>query len=268
MTSLAEKVVLGRSGFRVSRLGIGSSFGVSERACRKAFDAGVNYFFWGSVRSPAMATAIRHIAHTQRDDLVVVVQSYARSLLVRRSLEKGLKKLGLDSADILLLGWHDEPPSERLMDAVEELRTRGLFKCLGVSSHHRPLFQTLADDIRFGVFHLRYNAAHPGAETDVFPYLGSDSPGIVSFTNTRWGDLLKQKNMPMGCTAPSATDCYRFALSNPYVHVATCGPKSDEEMDIALKAIDLGSMEPDEMERMRTIGKHVHGIRSFMTRFT
>lgn len=48
MTTFEEKVSLGRSGLHTSRLGIGSSFGVSDRACQKAFDHGVNYFFWGS----------------------------------------------------------------------------------------------------------------------------------------------------------------------------------------------------------------------------
>jgi len=267
MTSLANKVELGRSKLRVSRLGIGSSFGVSERACLKAFDAGVNYFFWGSLRTERMASAIRRIAHQNRNEIVVVVQCYARALLIRRSLEAGLRKLGLDHADILLLGWHDDPPGQRLLDTVEGLRSRGLFTCLGLSSHNRPLLGTLCSERRFDVLHVRYNAAHTGAEQDVFPLLGDDGPGIVSFTNTRWNDLLKPRNMPPGYSPPSATDCYRFALSNPHIHVATCAPKSDDEMDIALKTLSLGTMDEDELDRMRTIGKHVHGIQSLMAKF-
>ncbi len=268
MSALEEKVSLGRSGLRVSRLGIGSSFGVSDHACQKAFDHGVNYFFWGSVRTEGMASAIRHIARHHREDLVVVLESYARALLVERSVEQGLRQLGLDHVDVLLLGWHDTPPSPRLLRAVEDLRRKGRFRCLGLSSHHRPLFRALCNDRRFDVFHVRYNAAHPGAENDVFPYLGDDGPGVVSFTNTRWGDLLEQKNMPPGFSAPSAADCYRFALSNPHVHVATCGPKSDEEMDAALEVLKLGPMGPDDLDRMRRVGEHVHGIRSFMATFT
>ena len=58
MSDLTQKVSLGRTGVNVSRLGIGSAYGVSERACRMAFDEGVNYFFWGSVRTPGMGQAI------------------------------------------------------------------------------------------------------------------------------------------------------------------------------------------------------------------
>lgn len=38
---------------------------------------------------------------------------------------------------------------------------------------------------------IRYNAAHPGAEREIFPHLG---------------------------------DCYRFCLSSPYVDVVLTGP--------------------------------------------
>ena len=123
MTSFADKVPLGRTGLMVSRIGIGSSYGVSSRACRKAFDAGVNYFFWGSVRTRAMGFAIREIAETQRDDLVVVLQSYTRGrMTLRKSVDKGLRALRLDHADILLLGWHDKPPSPRLLESAHRLR--------------------------------------------------------------------------------------------------------------------------------------------------
>ena len=111
MVGFADKVPLGRTGLQVSRIGIGSSYGASTRACRTAFDAGVNYFFWGSLRTPSMALAIREIANRQRDDLVVVLQSYTRGRrTLRRSVEQGLKSLQIDRADILLLGWHDRPP--------------------------------------------------------------------------------------------------------------------------------------------------------------
>ena len=45
MRDFSQKVNLGRTGLSVSRLGIGSAYGVSYTACRKAFDLGVNYFF-------------------------------------------------------------------------------------------------------------------------------------------------------------------------------------------------------------------------------
>jgi len=270
MTSFADKVPLGRTGLMVSRIGVGSSYGPPSRACRAAFDAGVNYFFWGSVRTRAMAFAIREIASRQRDDIVIVLESYARSgFMLRRSVENGLRKLRIDQADILLLGWHDRPPSKRVLDAAEKLREQGRFRFLAISSHQRPLYPAWIDSGRFDVYHLRYNAAHPGAETDIFPHLPDvGGPGIVAFTVLRWGTLLKAKNMPNGMTPPTAADCYRFVLSNPHVHVAITGPKNESEMEMALSVLDSGPMDTEELARMRTIGAHVHEIRSLMAALT
>ena len=270
MSDFSQKVSLGRTGLRVSRIGIGSSYGVSEKACREAFDAGINYFFWGSARTAGMCLAIREIALTHREELVVVLQCYVRwPMLISRSVHQGLKSLKIDHADVLLLGWYDEEPSQGVMDAAEELRREGRFRYLGISGHQRPLFRHYIGDGRYDVLHLRYNAAHRGAEQDIFPHLPRDnSPGIVSFTNTRWGDLLRAENMPAGYSPPAAADCYRFVLSDPHVHVAICGPKNAEEIKSALTALDRGPMDQQELQRMRLIGDHVHGISSIMSLLT
>ena len=270
MSDFSERVVLGRTGIEVSRLGLGSAYGASEAACLKAFEAGVNYFFWGSVRATGMAHAIRRIARTRREDLVVVLQCYCRfARFVELSVMGGLRSLGLDSADVLLLGWYDEVPGGRVLETVERLREKGLFRFLAISGHQRPLFREFLKDDRYDVFHIRYNAAHPGAERDIFPYLPDEGgPGIVSFTNTRWGDLLKAKNMPSAVSPPTAPDCYRFVLSNPSVQVAVCGPGSDEEMDAGLSVLRSGPMDEEELGRMRVIGDHVHGISSLASFFS
>ena len=270
MNSFSQKIPLGHTGLSVSRLGIGSAYGVSQRACQMAFDAGANYFFWGSIRTPGMALAIREISQRHRDELVVVLQCYSRGpRMIRRSVEKGLKRLGLDQADILLLGWHNTPPDSGILDTVEKLREQGRFRFLGVSSHNRPVFREYLNDGRYDVFHIRYNAAHPGAEQDIFPFLPEkQGPGIVTFTNTRWGDLLKAKKMPPGMSPLSAPDCYRFALSNSHVHVAICGPATDEEMEDALTVLQADPLEAPDMDRARAIGEHVHGIRSIMSILT
>lgn len=271
MSDFSEKVTLGRTGLQVSRLGIGSAYGVSDRACRMAFDEGVNYFFWGSVRTPGMGLAIREIARSRRDDLVVVLECYVRQAAwVPRSVETGLRNLRLDRADILLLGWYDRPPGPRVLDAVDRLKEKGRFRFLGISSHQRPLFRQYLRDGRYDVFHVRYNAAHRGAEQEIFPELPQGkAPGIVSFTNTRWGDLLDPRKMPPGISSPpTAADCYRFVLSHPAVHVAICGPKNDDEMSSGLSTLKAPPMSEEELERMRRIGDHVHGISSVMSFLT
>jgi len=269
VSGFQRRVALGKSGLQVAPIGLGASYGVPYSACRAAFDAGINYFFWGSVRTVGMGLAIRELAASQRDDLVVVVQCYVRDpRKISKSVELALRKGRLEYADVLLLGWHDEVPTGAVVDAAYALVASGQCRHLGISSHNRPLFVDLARDERFDVFHLRYNAAHRGAESEVFPRLPAAAPGIVSFTNTRWGDLLQAKNMPAGLTPPSAADCYRFALSNPHIQVAISGPKNEAETLAAIDALELGPLDEEQLARMRMIGDHVHSIRSVSAMLT
>ncbi len=211
-----------------------------------------------------MALAIRDLCPAHREELVVVLQCYVRIPgLLPRSIDQGLKTLKLDHADVLLLGWHDTPPSPAILNAAEQQRQKGKFRYLGISSHRRVLFNDFQQQDRYDLFHIRYNAAHPGAEQDIFSHLPqSGRPGIVAFTCTRWGDLLKPNKMPKGEAPLTAADCYRFALSSSHVDVAICGPKSDEEMAHGLTTLKAGPLSDEEMKRIRAIGHYVHDNKS------
>jgi aryl-alcohol dehydrogenase-like predicted oxidoreductase len=256
----SEKRTLGRTGLKVGPLGVSSSFGAPAKAFEEAYERGCNYFYWGSMRKKGMRDAIRNIKlNGERDDLVLVIQSYSRSsALLQLFFEQALKALELDHADILLLGWHNKAPSPRVLDRAMAMKEKGLFRFLGLSGHHRPLFPRLADEGVFDLFHVRYNAAHRGAEREVFPHFQDGGrPGVVTYTATRWGQLLDPGKMPPGEPPASASDCYRFALSNPSVDVCITGPKDEKQMKEALRTLDLGPLSPEEMDRMRKIGDHV-----------
>ena len=253
-------VELGRSGLRVSRLGIGSSYGVCARTICRAFDQGINYLYWGTYRTEEMAAGIRQLAPHHRDEIVVVVQSYSRlGWLMKKTFQHGLGRLGLDHADVLLLGLRNRPPAERIMQAAADLNRAGLVRHLAISAHHRPMFRTYIDDPRFDIIQVRYNAVHPGAEQDVFPHLpDTGGPGVTTYTATCWGQLLAPELIPPGEPLPRASDCYRFVLSHPKVHLCMCGPANDAQMDEAIAALDRGRMTDDELAWMRRVGKHIY----------
>jgi predicted aldo/keto reductase-like oxidoreductase len=223
---------------------------------------GVNYLYWGAFRTQRMAEGIKRVARKNRDDLIIVVQTMARTVpSINRIVYKSMKRLGVDYIDVLLLGMGGYPqkPRSRLIEHAYTLKDAGLIRALAISSHHRLLFPRVEQDKQFDIFHVRYNAAHRGAETDVFNGLPkAGGPGIVSFTNTRWGSLLNPANMPPGEFPPTAADCYRFALSHPHVHVAVCGPNSMQQLKEDLTVLELGPMSEEEQERMRRIGDYVY----------
>lgn len=260
MAGFPERVTLGRSGLTVGPLGVAGGYGVEAAAIRAAVDRGCTYLYHGSRRAPGMQAAIRELkAAGRRDELVVVLQSYSRwPWLLERLLARELRALGLDHADVLLLGWYNDPPSAGVLERALRLQEKGLFRQLAVSGHRRPAFVDFAGDPRYSILHIRYNAAHPGAEQDVFPHLPRDGrPGTVAFTATRWGSLLSARRMPPGEPPLRGRDAYRFVLSNPDFNVCMTGAKNTAELEEALAALDEGPLSAEEMTRVRRIGEFV-----------
>ena len=258
MAASWEQVVLGRSGVRVTPLGLGSSFGVDTRDVERAIERGVNWLYWGSVQRPGFGAAIRHAARRRREDVVVVLQSYTRlGAAMRLGVEQALLRLRLDYADFLILGWWNHAPPPRILDAARALIAAGKVRHIMISGHERRLFPELAEDPTFAALMVRYNAAPPGAESDVFPKLAAPRPGIVAYTATRWGGLVDPRLVPKGEAVPRASDCYRFALAHPSVDVVLSGPKDAAELDEALAALDRGPMSEDEIAWMKRVGAAV-----------
>lgn len=255
-----EPTILGRTGLKVGRFGISAAYGVPAKAIEEAFELGVNHFYWGAFRRGMMGEAIRQIAKKNREKLVVVLQNYWPFVsLIPKSVERGLKELKLDYVDILLFSTFRRKPNQRSIDVALKLKEKGLVHHLGLASHNRPLFPKVEKEKIFDVYHIRYNAVHRGAERDVFPYFPKENgPGIVSYTATCWTKLIRQDYVPKGERIPKASDCYRFVLSHPSVHVCTSGPKNIEETRQALKVLELGPLSEREIAWMRRVGDYIY----------
>jgi aryl-alcohol dehydrogenase-like predicted oxidoreductase len=247
----------------VGRIGLGSSFGIGADDLEMAVDHGINYFYWGSVRRPGFGAGIRRLAKRHREEIVVTIQSYARwpAAALRSAVDSGLRRLRLDHADVLVLGWYNSRPSQAILDEALDLKHRGRVRHLMMSGHDRAFFPVMAREQLIDLFMVRYNAAHRGAEEDVFPKLptGDGRPGLCAYTATRWGSLVDPKKTPKGERTPSAGDCYRFCLSHPAVDMTLCGPANGDHVREACDALAKGPLEEEELAWMRRVGDHVYG---------
>lgn len=259
-TGTFEPRRLGKTGLTVGRLGVSGGYGAPAKAFEMAFERGCNYFYHGSFRRKGMNEAVKNLcANGKRDEMVILAQIYTRwGWQFRRSFEKFLIKTGLEYADVLLLGLYNSEPSEKILDICAGLKEKGLVRFIAISGHNRKAFPKYAKKELADILHIRYNAVNRGAETEVFPHLPEERPGIVAFTATSHKKLLKPRNMPRGEQTPRASDCYRFVLSNPSVDVVITGPADMKQMEEALLTLERGPLSVEEMDWMRRVGDYIH----------
>lgn len=248
-------------GKRIFRLGLAANYGIDEGGVRAAMDRGVNLFLW-TMRAGGLGNPLREALKGRRDSVAVVgfAQAGWFGWGVRRGAEKLLRELGTDHLDVYLLGWLGVGSAWTSATERElvHLRESGKVRALGVSIHDRPRAGSLAESSPLDLLMIRYNAAHPGAERDIFPHVRDAKPSILAYTATAWRRLLKQ---PKSWDRPAMTagDCYRFQLSSPHVDLALTGPKSRAEVEANLDALAKGPLTADEAAWMREFGRAVHG---------
>lgn len=248
----------GSTGLTTSALGLGSSPGLPGKDVERAFERGVNFFLWGSLRRRDFARGLKNLAKNHRSEMLIAVQSYTRwPSLMEGSIDRALRTMRTDYVDSLCLAWWSGPPPARIMDAALALREKGKVRHLMISCHHRPAFKGFIADPKIDALMVRYNAAHPGAEREVFPHLAQRRPATVAFTATRWGTLLDPRYVPAGEAIPRASDCYRFALSSPHIDVCLSAPKDAAQLDEALAALDRGPLDAAELAWMKRVGAGV-----------
>lgn len=259
---------LGSSGIPVHRMGLAATYRPGKAAIHEAIDRGVNLIFCYGFDTQAVSV-LREVRKAGRKDIVVVTGSY--NLIwghpnLRRTLEKRLRKLGTDVIDVFLFLGVTKP--KHLTDEVKlelvRFREEGKVRCIGISGHDRKLHAQLATEGVANAMMMRYNAAHRGAEVDIFPHLQAHDPGVISYTATRWSYLLRRpRGWPKNQRIPSAGMCYRFVLSNTNVDVCLTAPYNVRQLRENLAALDEGPLSEDDMEFMRKFGDVVHAQRKW-----
>jgi aryl-alcohol dehydrogenase-like predicted oxidoreductase len=242
------------------RLGLAPSFGIDEAGIEEGLER-CRYVFWNP-RAARMTAPLQRALKKDRAGYVVAggpTLTYFPGQLATY-VERARLILDTDYLDVLQLYWLGKMSrfSKKMEEEMVRLREAGLVRGLGVSIHDRPRAGRLAEDSALDLLMIRYNAAHPGAEVDVFPHLARRRPAVIAYTATAWRRLLRA---PRGWRERPATaaECYRFCLSSPGVDVVLCSPASRDQLREDLAAVTRGALDADEMDFMRRLGRAVHG---------
>jgi len=69
---------------------------------------------------------------------------------------------------------------------------------------------------------------------------------------------LRRGYNPENERTPRATDCYRFVLSHPSVHVCISGTQDLKQTRENLKILEMEPMTEKELGWMRRVGDHIY----------
>ena len=256
------------AGKQVCRLGLSATYRPGREAVYAALDSGVNLFFCFGFDNQ-MISVLREQLPRRRDNFVVVTGAYHlvwTSLNLRRTLEKRLRQLNTDYIDaFLLLGIPRRRHfTTQMREELAELRNDPRVGGVGISTHDRSLAADIARNGQADILMIRYSAAHTGAEKEIFPFLEPHHPNVLSYTATRWTQLLRRpRGWRPGDFLPSAAQCYRFVLSNPCVNACLTAPTNLAQFKQNLRVLGDGPLTDDEMVQMRRFGQFIHDQQSW-----
>jgi predicted aldo/keto reductase-like oxidoreductase len=253
------------------RLGLATRWGghLAVDDVHHALERGVNFLNWPGTPD-VLSRAISGLG-SRRAEIMVCVQFEARTAAAAKTeLANILRELGSDYVDVLTFYYVEEAAEwEQIIapgGALEYCRNAqrdGRVRRIGLTSHQRPLAAQMAQSGLLDLLMIRYNAAHRGAEQDIFPITDALQIPVVVYTCLRWGALLEPTpDDPPGFRVPRAPAWYRFALQSPSVSVAVMAPDNRAELDEDLRVLDVpGPLNDEEFAALAVHGQRVrrHG---------
>jgi predicted aldo/keto reductase-like oxidoreductase len=255
----------------VCRLGLATrgDSELTEDDILHALGRGVNFLNWPGVEAGPGDALSRVVADLgeRRDQVVICAQFEARRAADAASeLPAMLAALHTDYLDVLTFYYVEEPAEwDELtgpggaLGYCQSAKRDGVVRRLGLTTHQRPLAAAVARSGLLDVLMIRYNAAHRGAEQEVFPVTDALGMPVIAYTALRWGALpLPTPSDPPGFAVPPPPAWYRFVLQSPAVFVVLTAPHDRAELDEDLTVLDApGPLAPAEYERLAEHGRRV-----------
>jgi len=268
-------------GVPVCRLGL-ASYGqtaITPDDIQHALGRGVNFLNWqglaegATTATDAYCSAVASLGADRRS-VVVCAQFGARNAAdAAAELKSALAALGTDYIDVLTLYYVEQPDEWEEITSpggalpyLRDAKRDGIVRRLGVTSHQRPLASAMAKSGLLDLIMIRYNAAHRGAERDVFPTTMPLGLPVIAYTALRWGALLwPTSDDPPGFSVPRAPNWYRFVLQQPAVAVTLVAPQTRVELNEDLQVLEANGPLGDE--EYAGLAQHGERVRRHAGRF-
>ncbi|HWW77631.1 MAG TPA: aldo/keto reductase [Pyrinomonadaceae bacterium] len=252
-----DRVSLGRSGLKVSLVGIGTGsigyaghsnqtqLGQAEftRLMRHAYERGVNFFdladSYGS--HPFLREAMRGV---ERASYCIQTKTDSRDAeSARADVDRFLKELATDYIDSLII--HCVTASDwttryrGVMDVFSEAKRAGKVRAVGVTCHSFGALEAAAASDWVQVNQVRWNprAAHMDAEVGtaraLFKKMRGRGQGMIGMKVVGQGDIVR------GGKTLTPAECFRFQIESGVVDAFVVGVERAEHIDELLGGTQL-----------------------------
>jgi 1-deoxyxylulose-5-phosphate synthase len=252
-----SQVALGKSGLRVSMVGIGTGsigwghrsnqtqLGQSEfsRLMRYAFERGINFFdladSYGS--HPYFTEAMKGVP---RDRYIIQTKTDNRDPQgAREDIDRFLRELRTDYVDSLIIHCVTVPDwTERyrsVMDVFAAAKRQGKIRAHGVTCHNFGALQAAAASDWVQINQVRWNPRRAHMDADVetartlFKQMRAKGQGMIGMKVVGQGDLLD------GARKLSPTECFRFQIESGVVDAFVVGVEATSHVDELLKGTQV-----------------------------
>ena len=251
--SPTDKVSLGKSGIKVSLVGIGTGSGgwagqsnqtrlgqeEFTRQLRYAFDKGINFFDladqYGS--HPFFTKAMKDV---QRDKYVIQTKSTSRKAKeARADIDRFLKELNTDYIDSLII--HNVTEADwttrfrEVMEVFKEAKQAGKIRAHGVTCHSFAALRAAEASDWVQINQVRWNSRESHMDADVktagahFEKMRRKGQGMIGMKVVGQGSLMQGK------AALTPEECFKFQIESGVIDAFVIGVEKVEHIDKLLK---------------------------------
>lgn len=206
-----EYVELGKSGFRVSVIGLGTwqigtrlwgwgaDYNESDAIAtiHQAIDLGINFIdtaeIYGEGRSEDI---IGKAIAGRRDEVFLATKVWVTNLSYDKLLkaaERSLRRLGVDVIDLYQVHWPNPLiPIEQTMKGMEKLVKEGKVRCIGVSNFSLNQLKRAQDALSSEEIvsnQVEYNLLNRKIEKDLLPYARQEKITVIAYSPLARGVL-------------------------------------------------------------------------------
>ncbi len=253
------RVILGRTGLEVTRLGIGGAYCESEEGYQIAMDCGVNYIDTARMyREGEDEKVIGNAIKGRRDKIILATKTLKRDAEgARKDLETSLELLQTDFIDIYQMH-HLNTQSDReqalgpkgAIETFFKAREEGLIRYIGVTGHDWIQIQKAIETGIFDTVLCWYNCAMRQAETTIFPEARKHNMGVIVMNASRNDKLFDDPE------APVPEQFYRYVLDNQSVHLTIMGLRNiDRFCRVASALSERIALSLDERKQLESYGE-------------